>query len=173
MAIDGVGGVHLTYSVTGMFNTTLGYAYRAPGGSFVTEVIENSSTTHPWTSIALDGAGGVHVSYAHWNGLQYATKPPGGAWSTSYVAGGNYVESDIVVDPAGTVHISYYDDKFGVRDLRYARKPAGLSFTTQAVDTPSEVGRENHIALEASGRLQVTYYDSTHLRIRHAFRCAD
>jgi hypothetical protein len=171
LALDGSGGVHVSYSVTSFGASTVTYAHRPPGGSFTSETaVAGTSNVDKHTAIAVDSSGRVHVAYSESNDLRYATKPAGGTWSTTMIASADYTEPSIAVDAQGGVHIAFNADG-AFHDLRYAYKPAAFGWITSDVDTQGYVGKASSVAVDASGGVHVSYLDDTTKDLKYAFRC--
>ncbi len=150
------------------------------------------------TSIAVDGTGRVHIAYYNQSNsnLKYATCA--GSCTTAGSWAGNIIcvdggagcagttnaavgqSNSIAVDATGRVHISYND--VGANHLKYAT--CAGSCGTQAnwvgniicVDggagcagtTVASVGQDTSIAVDGTGRVYISYYDTTNTNLKYA-----
>lgn len=133
----------------------------------------------PFTSLAVDATGQIHVSYLEstLQDLNYATCAAHCNTATSWLSGvqvdaagyvGQYTTLD--VDASRRVHIGYYDvTNF---DLKYATcatgcdAPAGWQLVT--VDALGNVGRFPSLAVDASGRVHISYYQVSNYDLKYA-----
>jgi hypothetical protein len=79
------------------------------------------------------------------------------------------VGTSLAVDAGGRLHVSYFDDTNG--DLKYATCAAscGLAASWQAatVDAAGDVGAYTSLAVDAGGRLHVSYFDNTNIDLKY------
>jgi hypothetical protein len=130
-----------------------------------------------YSSLAVETSGRIHVSY--WDlsnaDLKYATCAAGcdgaAGWQAFTVDGGGLVGeyTSLAVDAGGRVHVSYYDNTND--DLKYATCAAGCDAATgwqaATVDATDNVGQYNSLAVDASGRVHISYYDATNGGIKY------
>lgn len=121
-------------------------------------------------SLALGAGGRIHVTYGDVsNGdFKYATCAASCNaavnWETTVVDGnGSGGRSSLLVDGTGRLHVSYQDDAF---DLRYATCAASCdvsaNWTSATVDGgPGGTGATSSIGIDGTGRLHVTYKNTT------------
>ena len=84
--------------------------------------------------------------------------------------GGNVGQfASLAVDPQGDPFLSYWDDSYGVSNLRMASRVGGV-WTSELVDSAGSVGQYTSIALDAQGDPRISYYDVTHGDLKYAFR---
>jgi hypothetical protein len=75
--------------------------------------------------------------------------------------------TDMVYDPAGALHVAYYDT--AARTLKYtARSATGNWDPAVTLDATPYAGAELSIALDATGRPAVAYYDGTNRDLKFA-----
>lgn len=120
-----------------------------------------------WTAIALDSSDKAHVSYydGRYTGsnqqvadLKYATNRSG-TWTTQIidnVAPIVYGSTDIAVDSAGAVYLTYYD--FTQYHLKYATNGTG-SWATYILDPDAWNVPTTSVAVDALDKLHVSYND--------------
>ncbi len=189
IAIDSVGGLHVGYlDITNAYRR---YAYRSRTGEWTVSTL--STVRGLYFSVAVDSSDGVHLSHyspglcvsSLWSDgeLRHAYRPPGGAWVPSTTVAGFYdmgQYSSLAVDPAGNAHISYYDASVVCNNmltsrgyLRYAYGRPGGTWSTVYVDRASDTGQYTSIAVDASSRPHISYYDATNGNLRYATPSAD
>lgn len=110
--------------------------------------------------LAFDADGVLHRVWRdrHTHALRYATRLPDQSWTPTRTIDFRPVggEMSMVIDPAGTPVIAYYDRLNG--DLRVARLgPTG--WTRTLVDATGDVGSFNSLLRHSSGRYFIAYYD--------------
>ena len=183
LALDGSGRVHVSYSDG--TNVDLKYATCAgsctTAANWQTVAIDQSGFVGVYTSLAVDGSGRVHVSYQGDADLKYATCPASCStaanWTTVIVDAGGYAGaySSVAVDGSGRLHVSYFEET--TADLRYATCAAGCTtagnWQTVAADQTGDVGYSTSLALDASGRVHVSYADFTNGDLKYATCAAD
>ncbi len=120
-----------------------------------------------WTPIALDSSDKAHISYydGFYTGsnqqvadLKYATNRTG-TWTTQTidnVAPIVYGSTDIAVDSAGAVHITYY--QFSQYHLKYATNGGG-SWATYILDPNALNVTTTSVAVDSLDKLHVSYND--------------
>ena len=170
LAVDGGGRLHVLYDDFGDgSHSSIKYATcvagcDAPGNWRVTVVTPGSGDK----ALAVDASGRLHVVYDEWPSPKYATCAIGcdaaANWQAVTVddavgAGGGYVA--LAVDANGRRHLSYWD--FYNYDLKYATCAAGCvaagSWQVVPLDTAELVGPFTGLAVDASGRLHISYHD--------------
>lgn len=148
-------------------------AYPGSGG-WTSEVIPVpvSSAFPDYTAIALDPSGAVHVVYHEYSsrGLYHATNATG-SWASETIhqaAGqdqGTYCA--LAIDPStGRLHVAYYDAIN--RDLRYARKDPGTSWSLKLLDATGDVGAHTGLILDGLGQIHVAYHDAANGDLKRA-----
>ncbi len=158
ISLDMSGKVHISYYDD--TNDDLKYATNV-SGAWITTTVDSNKWVGGYSSIAVDASGKVHISYYDY--LKYATNAPG-AWVTTTIASdddtGAY--SSIAVDASGKVHISYCKFSYFTfsPELKYATNTSGAWVTT-AVDSSGRVGLYTSIAVDASGKVYISYYSET------------
>jgi hypothetical protein len=104
-------------------------------------------------AIAVDSAGRPHIAYGG-DKLYYAFLE-GGSWKVQTVDDARQTGSfaAVAVNPAGEVHISYYDRDN--RRLRYATNTSG-PWTKVTVDDSVDVGRYSAVALDTDNKAHIS-----------------
>lgn len=173
LAIDRNGALHVGYLDN--TNDDLKYATCAAACAMAvnwqTVTVDAAGFVGYYTSLTVDGSQGVHVSYHDGSAqdLRYATCPATCEtvtnWQTVTVdAPGNVgFYTSPVVDASGQVHLTYQD--FTNKDLKYATCAAACAtaanWQTVTVDATGDVGYWTSLAIDAGGRLHVSYGDYT------------
>jgi hypothetical protein len=143
------------------------------GTAWEMRILDSSGNVGLFTSIGLDSSGLPHISYydASLGNLKYI-RWNGSVWTNPVVVdtGGGLnrqvgLYSSITLDSDRNPHISYYDAYYG--NLKYARMFNG-SWLTYVIDNGnnsnipnSNVGLHTSIAMDASKRLYISYYNAT------------
>ncbi|GEM_PF-6737445 len=152
-------------------HTAIRYARKTTAGWTTEEVARPGAHA----AMALDASGNPHVSYTATTGntsvLNYATKTGSAPWVIVTVDTSSTLlirESSIVLGANGVPHISY---RFGTR-LKYATKTGGGPWATTVVDGAPPlnkfVGSYSSIALDASGKPRISYYNLTDKTLMYA-----
>lgn len=178
VGVDFADKVHIAYY--DYQNRQLKYATNAAGTWAVTTLYAWSPTAgNSFSSIwiapalALDSAGNVHISYYDTCDMkaQYATNASG-SWTivTADASGATWsavvpVASDIAIDSADKVHISYYD--YVNKALRYVTNISG-AWVAVTVDSSPNAGASNSIAIDATGKVHISYSDGTYGDLKYA-----
>ncbi len=119
-------------------------------------------------SVAIGTKNAVHVAfYTSDKDLYHATNASG-SWLTAVVESGTDVgdRNSIGVHGDGTIHVSYRD--YDKNLLRHAvRKPAGAWKHVTLAEKGGLGGFENDLALDASGHVHITYYNSSESRLEY------
>ena len=130
------------------------------------------------TSIAIDSNDAIHISYFdnQADNLNYATCSSGcttgSNWSiVSVDTPGNVVsQSSIAIDSNDAIHISYSDGTNG--RLKYATCSSGCTaegnWSKVWVDTASNVGSWNSIAIDSNDVVHISYHDTTNHDLKYA-----
>jgi hypothetical protein len=130
-----------------------------------------------YTSLAVDASGRLHVSYYDFsNGdLKYATCAADceaiANWETATVDAAGSVGSytSLAVDAGGRLHVSYFDGTNA--DLKYATCAADCALPANwqaaTVDAAGNVGAFTSLAVDASGRLHVSYRDDGNSNLKY------
>jgi hypothetical protein len=165
LVFDNNGKPRLTYRGNDGYNTYLMYGQQN-GSTWSYQIVDE---VHPWgsyASLAIDGLGLSHASYVNSSfDLTYATLN-GSVWSTEVVDNSGAMRStSLQLDALGHPHISYNDFNHGT--LKYASFD-GSTWSIQTVDNIGTIGGHPSLALDASGRAYISYYDST----TQSLRCA-
>jgi len=158
LVIDPAGNPHISYYDDA--NKQIRYATTIDG-IWTPEPVADSKGTHT-TSLALDPEGNPAISYGDGdhNGMLMYTHRSGG-WITETVADKSRIgdlgyHSSLVIDSAGTPHISYNNGK-GEYDtmLMYATKN-GTGWTSVTPD-PKILGYDSSMVLDASGLPHIAF----------------
>jgi hypothetical protein len=103
IAVDAAGGVHIAYEA----GHAIRYAHKAPGGTFVTETIEDNLNLLAGPSVALGAGGEVHVAYGTFDldtaYVRHAARAPGGGWTLGTI-GTDASDVSLAVDGQGAWH---------------------------------------------------------------------
>lgn len=172
VAVDPTGGVHAAYWSEDR-ETELRYAYRASvGGPWTLSAVETSSDgsvlgTLP--AIATDASGGVHVVYGSQGaGLRHAYRgASGGSWTVETVDSRATNGHGISVDGSGVVHVSY-GLHYPSRDLMYASREPGGTWTSMTVDAGRVQNWAVPIAADSAGGVHIAYHEMDTDTLRHA-----
>jgi hypothetical protein len=147
-------------------NTALKYATNS-SGSWAASTIDNNGSVGNHTSIAVDSNNKVHISYydSTNNAIKYATDSSG-SWVTYTITRG--YSPSIAVDSSNHTHISF---NYG-SDLYYASNASG-SWGISTVDSAGSVGEYSSIAVDSTGTVHISYYDSTNRSLKYAYGLPD
>ena len=176
LALDGWGGVHVTYaawpsrfgqltsppsSVDVETSLQLKWAYRASMGPWnPPAIIDSSPGVGHESSMASDARGGLHVVYYDFPNVQlkYLYRRPLGAWEAPIAlptrAYGGGVRTSLAVDSEGGVHITTLDVDQG--GISYLYKPAGGSFSPPELAVESNVGWQS-IAIDRGDTVHLVF----------------
>jgi hypothetical protein len=167
IAFDRSGRLHISY-----FDETRGvlkYATDTGQGQWKTEIVDRTSyIVGKYTSIAVDSGDYVHISYIDYfsSKLKYARRSPGGVWEIQTIDSLMADNTGLAIDSSGRVHISYT----GIQTNNYPCLKCAMQkldfsgWEIQVVDQEGWVGTNSAIAVEASGRLHLSYRDSRYLK---------
>ena len=179
LAVDGTGHAHVSYYDNS--NDDLKYATCAAdcaaAASWQTATVDAGGNVGRYTSLAVGAGERLHVSYYDDSNLdlKYATCAgactTGATWQAATVdAAGNVGrDNSLGVDANGRLHISYFDESSF--DLRYATcaaactTPANWQATT--VDAAGVVGTYTSLAVDANGRVHVSYVNGSSLDLKY------
>lgn len=178
MAIDGAGGLHVSYQDDDLH---LRYAHRAPGANaWTVTVVDSSDKVGFDTAIGVDGTGGVHIIHVDRTTsprkLKYAHRPPGGTWTSTTVPSttdiGTFIGqwTALGVSSGGDVH-ALYTAGSPTYDLKHVFKPAGGAWTKEAV-YPGHVAESPSIRVDAASGLHVTFKDTSQRGLVYAYKAA-
>jgi hypothetical protein len=182
VGVDPADEVHVAYY--DYHNRQLKYATNA-SGTWSTAVLDTwgpdagNSFSPVWVSpaLALDSAGHAHIGYydSYNQCMKYATNAAG-SWTISsadtWNAGWFTIEavaSDIAIDSADKVHISYYD--YVNKALRYVTNSSG-SWAAVTVDNSPNAGVSNSIAIDSAGKVHISYSDGTYGDLKYAMNAS-
>lgn len=130
LGADATGGVHAVWADQATASTgSIYYAYRASGGAWTTPISLIANTWLPtYPDVAFDSLGGVHVvwqyGYDGENNLQYAYKPPGGAWQAP---------SDVWDTPPGAYVPALAIDGNNVLHLIWKQSGTDVAYSTRSL----------------------------------------
>lgn len=176
LVVDGSGRRHVTYynaAVGNLQYATCTSSCTVPQGVYESwgsgTTVDSLGSVGQHTSLAVDGSGRLHVNYLdETNGnLKYATCAGGGAcnvaanWQATTVDTSGFVGrfTSLAVDGGGRLHVSYVDDT--KQDLKYATCvtacTTGANWQVVTVDSLAVVEQHTSLAVDASGRLHVSY----------------
>lgn len=165
IAVDGSGGVHISYHAEDAgSNALLMYAYNG-GSGWATSVVApgsafSNTNLQGTTSIAVDGAGTPHIAYWE-DGLGYRlASKTGGTWSLatidSSIAPGPYQSISLAFDGT-TPHVVYTAFSYVLRHATLT----GSAWVTDVVDPAAAAAadgtEQGAIAVAADGTLHVSY----------------
>ena len=166
LALDKDGNVYIAYC--DYMNRDLWFATNA-GGSWATELVESTGDVAARLSMDIDDERNVHISYLERANvtnkvgyLKYATNA-GGSWTTEVLAQmavGYSQTSSLKVDPAGNVHIFFFNGTDDAQNLWYATNAGGswqVSLFEECTIDYYHVGTENSLFIDANGDMHLTY----------------
>lgn len=174
LAIDGAGRLHATYlDVTTLNDAALKYATCLSActtiAAWQSATVQGGLGVGEITSaLVVESSGAVHVSYTDAVGqdLEYASCTAGctsaANWQTITIDAVGDVgrQSSIAVDPAGRLHIAYYEF---TKDLEYASCAANCtvpaSWQRVTVDSGGFSGETPSLKIDGAGRVHVSFYD--------------
>jgi Bacterial Ig-like domain len=179
LAVDGSDRVHVSYQ--DVTHADLRYATCAvactSAGNWQVVTVDAPGAVGYFTSLGVDESGRVHVSYSDVNGdLKYATCAAActtaAGWQEVTVPTPEPVQGPniaLAVDGSGRLHVTYTT---GGSDLGYATCATACATAANwravLVDTAGDVGGGTSLAVDASGRVHVSYHDQTNADLRYA-----
>ena len=141
--------------------SALRYATRTPGQPWATEEVNNAASVGRWASLKVDASSTVHIAYydASNTALQYVSGVAG-AWALpelvdNAAAVGEYAA--LALDGAGAPHIAYFDNSSN--RLKVASR--GVTWSSEAVPTPTNSGEYASLAIDSGGTFHVAYRNSS------------
>ncbi len=173
MVLDPAGNPHAVYRGS---NREQRHAW-FDGASWQVEVIHDDALGYP--SIAIDEAGGIHICYSTYTAesnrpLTYSGKPPGGAWATEFVASDvRCWNTAMAIDPAGRVHIIFYNYSGGITTHAWTGALTGLVDADPerglrlSPAWPNPSGGEVRLAFElpSAGQVELELFDVSGRRV--------
>jgi YD repeat-containing protein len=173
LAVDGAGNPHIAYhDATNELENLLKYAkWNGSAWTFQTIDLQSGPSIGIYHALALDSAGNPAVAYVNTSGLKYA-KWNGSSWVTGTTVDaspGHYFSGlSLAIDASGSAHVSYIRAEATGARLWYGTG-AGVTWTTEAVDTSSDVSSPS-IALNSTGQPSIAYQDRVFYSIKYARR---
>jgi hypothetical protein len=163
LAIDGNGAAHVAFGGPAP-EYGLRYATNR-GGSWTTSVLDDVYILS--VAIAVDSNDKVHLVYSNnASELKYASDVTG-TWTSEVLEDeGSPNHASLALDPAGRVHVSYTDGRFG-GELRYLTNASGTwrMAVLDSADYDNGGGlTDTAIAVDRQGRAHIAYYRGTALR---------
>jgi hypothetical protein len=137
-------------------NKNLMYAIRNDANSWSTEMVDNTTNTVSWVSMDADSYGRVHIVYFSFPNLNYALNDEGWALSVLDENGGS--SSAIVSDPNDKQHVVFIDAETASSILSYMTN-SGARWVGEVVDEGGEFEKMSSIAVDASGKVHIAYFD--------------
>jgi len=169
LALDAAGVPHVTYVSYAGTDWLMRHAWK-PGGSWQTEIVEYNYTAGAGSSLLIDASGVLHVTHVLVGGswdVKYAFKDASG-WHSQIVDQIDYSMlqwvTSLVLDSEGNPHVCFKRDGC---DLAI-RHWNGSSWVLEIVDSEGNVGTHPSMALDASDRPHISYYDATHRNLKYA-----
>jgi hypothetical protein len=168
LALDAHGGPHITF-VSQDNDWLMRYASK-PEGYWQLEDVDDEPTAGAGCSLIMDASGVLHVSYftvgLYWN-VKYARREDSG-WLTQVVDQSNWGSYDdywtsLALDSEGSPHFSYW--RQGNLVIQHWD---GTWWYLETVDIEGDVGTFSSMALDASDRSHISYYDGTHGNLKYA-----
>lgn len=168
LASDSSGNPYIAY--VEKQKSGLNYAYKGSSG-WQSEKIEDSSYS---PSLKLNKSNDPRISYITWNSpsVKYAYRTGPNSWTIETVDSCNpniYYDS-MVLDANGVPHISYmiYDSS-NTYVLKYAYRTGPNTWVTETVDSTSNAGEHNSIAIY-NGKPVISYFLNN--KLCYAYRTA-
>ena len=170
LALDGSNHPHIAYYDDNEHD--LKYAWH-DGTSWHIETVDPGWAAGWWcVSLALDSADRPHISYAANNGAWYYASWDGDGWHIHEFADipGEVRFSSLALDNADRPHIALYEYGYTYGVLKYAYWN-GSDWQIETVDSVEEgdVGAYSCIALDATGRPRISYYEGTNKDLKYAY----
>ncbi|MFN0248736.1 MAG: hypothetical protein ACKV2T_17740 [Kofleriaceae bacterium] len=166
---DPSGGLHASY----VWQQTLRYAYRPPGGAWTaTEIFGVYAGSD--SDIARGPSGELHIGYRGQDlkSLRFAHRAATANfhdWTDHIVESqGAFVgDNSITLDAQGLPHISYAD--LSTNDLKVA-DPTLAGWQRTTVDATSQVYFGTSAVFDGQGGMNVVYFDGTNGDLKYAYR---
>jgi hypothetical protein len=175
LALDGSGGVHISYY--DHENTNLKYAYLpTTNGTWQVTTPDAEGDVGFSNSVAVDTSGTVHLAYADYSNaaLKYAKKPAGGSWAMGALdAAGDRLEfPSLATDASRGLHVSYYR-RSAPAALKYGHRRADGDWEINVVQPVGDTDYTNYtsLKLDRAGGVHVSYCDGRSREIWYAYRC--
>ncbi|MFZ6026767.1 MAG: hypothetical protein ACOYYS_03545 [Chloroflexota bacterium] len=160
------------YYDTNSTNSYLKYAIFKNGDTWELQTVTATNAKNgQFTSLALDKNNNPHISYLNeTSGMVKIGMSTGGGWNLVDVAQarGTRIYSSIAVDKNTTdtdadARISFFNADTG--ELKFARQTGANAWNISTVDTSTNMGAYNALAMDSSGNPHITFYDDTHDRL--------
>ncbi len=168
LAVDKLGNLHLSYAKD---HEGIKYGFRpAASSQWFTMVLDRQIVSY--TNLTLDRQGNPHICYtprviryAYWDGQK---------WQTQQIAPGSGVigfSCSVAVDPDGTPHVVWYQEKnpdgsFAV-SLKYATLREGV-WMARTIEFRGQTGKWNAMVLDAQGYPHISYSAYTKGDLKYA-----
>jgi hypothetical protein len=179
LTVDASGRLHVSYydDVNDAVKYATCAATCATAANWQVATIDASASVGYYTSLTVDGGGRLHVSYFDNTSfdLKYATCAAACTTATNWHAvtvdatGSVGAYTSQKVDGGGRLHVSYYD--LTNADLKYATCAAACAtaanWRTLTVDATGTVGWFTSLAVDAGGRVHVSYHDFTNSALKY------
>lgn len=166
------------YAYNDDLDYVVGYASQGPAG-WTIETADSSATTDIGENcdMAIDASGVANVSYWDYDNanLRYARRAATGAWTRQTVTTSQDVGqyNSLALDATGLPRIafSYVNPTTLVSQLRLASRSSGGAWTaSEVVDNSADVGYFCSMAIDASNRVHVAYYDWDNGTLKYGVR---
>ncbi|MBI4734372.1 MAG: Ig-like domain-containing protein, partial [Rubrobacteridae bacterium] len=129
------------------------------------EWFDTAGDVGKYSSIGLNSSGTPIACYSANGSLKFSTLNS----SNIVVDSGNVGDYCSMKVSGNNIHVSYYDASLG--DLKYAQSTnSGSSWSVEAVDTGTAVGKFTSIAVDPSGYPHISYYDEQQGDLKHAYK---
>ena len=178
IAIDETGNAYAIWTdcrsvnAANPFNWDIYFAYRPTGGSWSAGERVNPEFANGWQyrpKIAVDRMGIAYAVWVDWQntpGIYFASRPPGGSWSTGVlVSNPNSGEApDLAVDLAGNIHVVWQQWHQNAWNVYYARRAVGAPWSAPArLDNTGQAHQTNpSIAVDPAGNAYAVWSDDRH-----------
>ncbi len=161
IVVDANGNPHASFTSNG--GEPLQYGVRAYGVWSVVDL-----PVGLWSSIALDAQGAPRISFTAFPSQELAMSTRSqGVWVTTYLdAPGETSEHTSHVIRNDVSYVTYYEPTRG--DLRLAMFTPTNFMPPTDIDVEGDVGAWPSLAVDATGRLHVAYYDVTNGDLKYA-----
>jgi hypothetical protein len=171
IAIDGSGGIHISYYATDGKND-LKYAYKsAASGSWIKTTVDTAGTVGQYNAIAVDDANRtVHIVYGDLdsNSLDYATNGIGetDGWSTETIDGDTtgQVHASIAIDASGKCHVAY---RAQTSTLKYVSGSLNSWVAPVTIDSGGAIS-DTSIAIDSANKAHIAYHRGGIDKVKYA-----